>query len=35
MGNATVQPHDLDDDLHDGFDFIKVKPIPTVTTPFF
>ena len=32
MGNTTVHPHDLDDDLPDGFDFIKVKFLPPNTT---
>ena len=32
MDNATAHPQDLDDDLHDGFDVIKVKFLPPNTT---
>ena len=28
MDNATARPQDFDDDLPDGFDFIKVKFLP-------
>ena len=34
MDNATSHPHDIDDDLPDGFDFIKVKFLLPNTTPF-
>ena len=34
MDNATAHPHGLDDDLPDGFYFIKVKFLPTNMTPF-
>ena len=32
MDNDTAHPQDLDDDLSDGFDFIKVKSLPANTT---
>ena len=32
MANTTAHPQDLDDDLPDGFDFIKVKFLPSNTT---
>ena len=34
MDNPTAHFHDLDDDLPDGFDYIKVRFQPTNTTPF-
>ena len=34
MDNATAQPRDLDDDLPDGFDVIKVKFLPPNATTF-
>ena len=33
MDNATAHPQDLNDDLPDTFDFIKVKFLPPNTTP--
>ena len=33
MDNATSQPQDLDDDLPDGYDFIKVKFLQPNMTP--
>ena len=33
MNNATAHPRDLDDELHDGFDLIKVKFLPPITMP--
>ena len=33
MANATAHPLDLDDDLRDGFDFIKLKFLPSYATP--
>ena len=32
MDNVTARPQDLDDDIPDGFDSIKVKFIPPNTT---
>ena len=33
MDNATAHPQDLDDDIPDGLDFLKVKFLPPNTTP--
>ena len=35
MDNATAQPQDLDDDLPDGSDFLKVKFLPPNTIHLF
>ena len=32
MDNVTAHPRDLDEDIPDGFDFIKVKLLPPNTT---